>query len=215
MLQAAQRKQVPHERKSISLLFPQKTLFLIIQVLKPFAPQGQGPHWPFPAHTEHNSINKIVLECPEIFASSPGYPHPLCKHRYKLPCCCCFATPEMPSAPAKIPAPVQVFSSRKTFESALKSIWKPGFPRIDSCRFRCPVPLAAPSLPFQAGINLWLMLVQSLPSLAGDMAWEVTRPGGAAPGGKRLGAGMIQLSLALPGCGSPVSEVGSGQRSDL
>lgn len=141
---------MPHERKSTSLLFPQKTLFLIIQVLKPFAPQGQGPRWPFPAHTEHNSVNKIVLECPEIFLSctnchsSPDSSHPLCTHRYKLPCCCCFATPVMPSAPAKIPA--QVFASRNTFESALKSIWKPGFPSINSCGWRYPVPLAAPSL---------------------------------------------------------------------
>lgn len=134
---------MPHERKSISLIFLQKTLFHIIQVLKAFTPQGQGPHWPFPAHTEHNRVNNIMLVCPEIFLSctdchsSPDSSHPLCKHRYKLPCCCCFDTPAMPRVPAKIPAPVQVSSSRNPFESALKSVWKQGFPCVNSCGLSC------------------------------------------------------------------------------
>lgn len=99
--------------KAFHCISLRKHFFLIIQVLKPFLPQGQGPRWPFQAHTEHNSFNKIVLECPEIFLSctnchsSPDSSHPLCKHRYKLPCCCCFATLAMLSA--KTPAPVQGF----------------------------------------------------------------------------------------------------------
>lgn len=72
------------------------------------------------------------------------------------------------------PAPVQVFSSRNTLESALKSIWEPGFPCINSCGFRRPVPLAAP---FQSWDKPLVAAGSdpSLPPWGGDTGWRCSR----------------------------------------
>lgn len=68
------RKEGASPGKPISLLSSQKHFFSLRKLLKPSAPQGQGPRCPFPARSSTNS--KIALKCPEIFLSFAAQPLP-------------------------------------------------------------------------------------------------------------------------------------------
>lgn len=64
--QPKESKCFTRKKKAFNFFFLRKHFFSLSELLKPCAPQGQGPRWPFPARAECNSNNKIVLNCPEI-----------------------------------------------------------------------------------------------------------------------------------------------------